>query len=296
MSEEGVVSIFKQIFHYQLFVVNQTSVTLASIFLFCVIMGIFLFTSHLLQRIMTNRLLKPTSLPPGTQYTLLRFMQYTLWVIGCIVAFQFIGINLTGLAVVFGFLSVGIGFGLQNLTSNFISGLILLIEQHIQVGDRVTVGGTEGDVEEINIRSTTIRSLNNVAIVVPNSEFISSAVVNWSHGDPKTRLEIDVGVSYESDVDRVIHCLLEAGKEHPLVLADPEPSVLHLGFGDSAWNMQLLAWVANPKGRRQVRSEINCAIIKKFRENGVEIPFPQRDLHVRSPLPVPLITTPSFET
>jgi len=218
--------------------------------------------------------------------------QYALVIIGSVMAFQFIGIDLSGLAVIFGFLSVGIGFVLQNLTSNFIAGIILLFEQHIKVGDRVTVGETEGDVAEINIRSTTIRSLNNVAIVVPNSEFVSSTVINWSHGDPRTRLDIDVGVAYDSDLDTVIRCLMEAAKEHLGVLQHPPPEVLHQGFGDSAWNMRLRAWVDHPQGRIRIQSDIHCAIVKKFREHGVEIPFPQRDLHLRSPLPV-AVTHPS---
>ncbi|GJL50367.1 MAG: hypothetical protein NPIRA01_15940 [Nitrospirales bacterium] len=278
---------------YQLFSVNQTPVTVSSLMVFLFFMcGLFIL-NRFFRHFIANRLLQRINLPASTKYTMTRIAQYLLWVLGAIIAFQLIGIDLSGLAVIFGFLSVGIGFGLQNLTSNFISGIILLFEQHIQVGDRVTVADTEGDVVEINIRSTTIRSLNNIAIVVPNSEFISSTVVNWSHGDPKTRLEIDVGVSYGSELDTVVSSLLEAAKEHPEVLANPEPKAWLMGFGDSAWNMRLLAWVGDPQGRRQIHSDINCAIVKKFRENGVEIPFPQRDLHVRSPIPLPLMTTPS---
>jgi small-conductance mechanosensitive channel len=189
--------------------------------------------------------------------------------------------------VIFGLLSVGIGFGLQNVTSNFVAGLILLFERPIKVGDRITVGNTEGDVAEINIRSTTIRSLNNIAIIVPNSEFVSSTVINWTYGDQRVRLEIDVGVSYQSDLDIVFRCLREVAEEHREVLKDPKPEVLHTGFGDSSWKIRLRAWISNPKTHPQVRSALNCAIVRKFRENGVEIPFPQRDLHVRSPLPVP---------
>jgi len=188
-------------------------------------------------------------------------------------------------------LSVGIGFGLQNLTANFIAGIILLFEQHIEIGDRVTVGETEGDVVEINIRSTTIRTPNNVAIVVPNSEFVSATVINWSHGDPRTRLEIDVGVSYDSDPDTVIRCLIDAANEQSEVLQHPAPEVLHQGFGDSAWNMRLWAWVGKPQGRIRIQSNIHCAIVKRFREHHVEIPFPQRDLHLRSPLPLSVATT-----
>ena len=280
-----------QFFTYPLFTVNQTPITLSSLAFFVVIMAIFWTVNTILRRFLNNRVLKRFNMPLSTRYTLTRIIQYVFLFVGIIIGFQVIGVDLSGLAVIFGFLSVGIGFGLQNLTSNFIAGLMLLFEQHIQVVDRITVGETEGDVTEINIRSTTIRSLNNIAIVVPNSEFISSTVTNWSHGDPKTRLEIDVGVSYNSDLETVIQCLEEAAKENPLVLRHPHPEVLHLGFGDSSWNMRLWAWVDSPQGRRRIQSEIHCAIVKKFRTHNVEIPFPQRDLHVRTPLPIPISST-----
>ncbi len=277
------------ILQYQLFVVNQTPITVVSLGMFLAIVVIFFVISKVIKDLLTRRLLAHLHLSMGMSYTLLRLTQYTLWLIGGFVAFQFVGIDLSGVAVVFGFLYVGIGFCLQNLTSNIISGLILLFEQHIQVGDRVTVGDIEGNVVEINIRSTTIRSLNNIAIIVPNSEFIQATVINWSHGDPKTRLEIDVGVSYDSDLDLVIQSLKEVANEHPLLLKDPEPNVWLLSFGDSAWNMQLLVWVDSPKIRRQVTSDINCAIVKKFRDHNIEIPFPQRDIHMRTPaMPIPV--------
>ncbi|MGE0474160.1 MAG: mechanosensitive ion channel family protein [Nitrospirales bacterium] len=280
-----------QFFTYPLFTVNQTPITLSSLMFFMIIVSVFWITNALIRRFLHDRILKRFKIPLATQYTLTRIIQYLLLFIGVIIAFQVIGVDLSGLAVIFGFLSVGIGFGLQNLTSNFIAGLMLLLEQHIQVGDRITVGDTEGDVTEINIRSTTIRSLNNIAIVVPNSEFISNTVINWSHGDPKTRLEIDVGVSYNSDLDQVMDSLLAAAKEHPLILPHPAPKAWLLSFGDSAWNMRLLVWVGDPQGRRQIQSDINCAIVKNFRKHGIEIPFPQRDLHVRTPLPLPISTT-----
>jgi len=293
MDVSEVLNALNQFFTYPLFTINKTPITLSSLTFFIVIMGIFWIVNTLLRKFLNNRVLNRFKMPLATQYTLTRIVQYVFLFFGIIIGFQVIGINLSGLAVVFGFLSVGIGFGLQNLTSNFIAGLMLLFEQHIKVGDRITVGDTEGDVKEINIRSTTIRSLNNIAIVVPNSEFISSTVINWSHGDPKTRLEIEVGVSYNSDLDKVMESLLEAAKEHPATLSHPEPKAWLMGFGDSAWNMRLLVWVRDPQGRRQVQSDINCAIVKKFRLKGVEIPFPQRDLHVRNPLPFPISSVKS---
>ncbi len=193
MDFSQILNTLDQFFRYPLFTVNQTPITLSSFMFFVVIMGVFMLINALFRRFLNNQFLKRFKMPLSTKYTLTRIIQYVLLFVGTIISFQVIGVDLSGLAVIFGFLSVGIGFGLQKLTSNFIAGLMLLFEQHIQVGDRITVGTTEGDVTEINIRSTTIRSLNNIAIVVPNSEFISSTVTNWSHGDPKTRLEIEVG-------------------------------------------------------------------------------------------------------
>jgi small-conductance mechanosensitive channel len=273
-----------------LFEINKQPITLSNLIMFVLVISVFAVLSRIIRRILRGQVFPRLAIDQGTQYTLLRVTHYLIIVIGAVVAFQFIGIDLTGLAVIFGLLSVGIGFGLQNVTSNFVAGLILLFERPIKVGDRITVGDTEGDVVEINIRSTTIRSLNNIAIIVPNSEFVSSTVINWTYADQRIRLEIDVGVSYSSDLDTVLRSLQEVAEEQPEVLTDPVPEVLHAGFGDSSWNMRLRAWIGNPKRHPQIRSALNCAIVRKFRENGVEIPFPQRDLHVRSPLPLPLAT------
>jgi len=285
---EEILHVFGQILNARLFTVSQTDVTLLSIIIFVFILIAIIYLSRLISRRMLDELLEKMQIEKGMRYTIRRITEYTLILIGAIIAFQFIGINLSGLAFIFGLLSVGIGFGLQNVTANFISGLILLFERPIQVGDRITVGETEGDVLEINIRSTTIRSLNNISIIVPNSEFIQSRVINWSHGDPKIRIDIDVGVSYDSDLDAVLRCLKEVALENSEVMKKPQPEVHLVEFGDSAWNMRLRLWIKNPKRHHYVRSDINCAIVKKFRENNIEIPFPQHDLHVRSPLPVPL--------
>ncbi len=288
MDTSNPLELVNKIIHYQLFAINQTPITLGSLAIFLLVFGIFMAASRLLVRALARRVLKKLNVEESLRYTLERTLQYLLYVLAAVVSLEFIGINLSGLAVVFGFLSVGIGFGLQNVTSNFVAGLIVLFERPIKVGDRVTVGDTEGDVIAINLRSTTIRSLNNISIIVPNSQFIAQNVVNWSHGDTKVRLDIEVGVSYSSDLDTVLRCLLEVAEEHPAVLKHPKPDVLHDGFGDSAWNMRLRCWVQDPKGHMVVRSDLNCAIVRKFREHGVEIPFPQRDLHVRSSVPLPV--------
>ena len=295
MTTTDVISILRAAMQFQLFEINQTIITPSSLILFVFVIAAFGMVSRVIRRLLAAQVFTRLRIDAGTQYTLSRIIHYGIMIVGAVVAFQFIGIDLTGLAVILGFLSVGIGFGLQNVTSNFVAGLILLFERPIKVGDRVTVGDKEGDVMEINIRSTTIRTLNNIAVIVPNSEFISATVVNWSYGDQRVRLEIDVGVSYGSDLDKVLTSLMEVASDHREVLRDPRPEVLHMGFGDSSWNMRLRVWIAQPQRHPYVRSEINCGIVRKFRDNGVEIPFPQRDLHVRSPLPIPHVAAAATE-
>ena len=294
MKLSDVIEFVEYFLNFRLFEINKTAVTPSSIFMFVVFIAAFALTSRLLQRVLRAHLFSRMRIDEGMQYTLTRIIHYLVMIIGAVVAFQFIGIDLTGLAVIVGFLSVGIGFGLQNITSNFVAGLILLLERPIKVGDRIMVGNQEGDVVEINMRSTTIRTLNNIAVIVPNSEFVSSKLENWSYGDETVRVDVNVGVSYESDLETVMRSLREVAAEHPEVLKKPAPDVLHTGFGDSAWNMRLRIWLEDSQRHLEVHSEINCAIVRKFQQNGIEIPFPQRDLHVRSPLPLPIMREAEF--
>ena len=286
---QEILAFIYKVMNFPLFPIGQNSmITFTSILVFIMVIAAFSILAKIITRVILKKILAQTTLEEGMQFTFTRITNYLMLVIGAIVAFQFIGVDLSGIVVILGFLSVGIGFGLQNLTSNFISGIMLLFERHVQIGDRVTVAGTEGDVEEINIRSTTVRTLNNVSIIVPNSEFLSTNVINWSHGDIKVRLDIDVGVSYDSDLDTVLRSLYEIADECKDVMKTPKSDVLLMSFGDSAWDMRLRIWIEDPKKYNEVRSDINCAIVRKFRANKIEIPFPQRDLHVRSPLPLPL--------
>lgn len=288
MDWQSIFSTARAMVNRTLFTIKETPITLTSIFIFVLFIWLIFVLSRASRRVLARWLAKSSGMAPHTQYTLTRITQYLIVLVGGIIAFQFVGIDFSGLAVIFGLLSVGIGFGLQNLASNFISGLILLIEQPIKVGDRVTVGDIEGDVEEINIRSTTVRSLNSISIIVPNANFISETVVNWSHGDPRVKLDLSVGVSYNSDPDAVVRSVREVLAEHPDVIEDPEPEIFLREFGDSSWNIQLWFWIPHASIGRRVRSDVNWAIVTKFRANGVEIPYPQRDLHLRSPLPLPV--------
>ena len=275
------LAFIQEIMNYPLFMLNQNPITLGALFVFFFILfGFAAFGRIVIKKWLSKTLLR-FNIEPGTSYTLTRIANYSVLLVGALIAFQFIGIDLSSLMVLFGFLSVGIGFGLQNLTSNFVSGLIILFERPIRVGDRIQINQQEGDVVEINMRSTTIRSQNNISIIVPNSEFISSSVINWSHSDPRVRLDIDVSTSYSSDLDLVFQTLKGIASECQEVLQNPQPEVLFLSFGDSAWNLRLRVWIYDPKRHPYVKSEINCKIVNQFRTHSIEIPFPQRDVHIQ---------------
>jgi potassium efflux system protein len=242
--------------------------------------------SRLLQRTLRHSMLRRMRLNEGAQAAICRILHYVIMSLGIFIAIEQAGIDLTALAAVSAVLMVGIGFGLQNITSNFISGLILLFERPVQVGDFVEVGGIQGCVRAIKARSTTVETLDNVSIIVPNSNFISQNVTNWSYRDTTVRIHISVGVSYGADVDLVAETLLQAGRAHPEVLLDPEPTIQFLEFGDSSLNFDLLVWIEDSPRQYFVKSDLNFAIVKAFREQGITIPFPQRDLHIQSAIPL----------
>lgn len=288
MSWEDFFSYIREVLNFQLFTISDVPVTTASILIFFLLLTFFILAGIFARRTINRKVFKHIHVDEGTSYTLSRITQYIIISIGVLISFNFVGINLSSLTVIFGLLSVGIGFGLQNVTSNFISGLIILFERPISVGDRVMVNQIEGDVTEINIRSTMVRTVNNISIVVPNSEFVSKDVINYSHGDPTYRLDIDVGVSYESDLDTVLKALNEVADNNSSVMKHPNPEVHLIEFGDSSWKMQLRSWVPNVKDYPKIRNELNQSIVRTFRKYNIVIPFPQRDLHVRSSIKLPI--------
>ncbi|MDX1671083.1 MAG: mechanosensitive ion channel [Balneolaceae bacterium] len=290
---DDIMGGIREFLNLVLFNVKDTPVTIASVIIFILFLVVTVIVAIAVRKALNRRILRKFKIDAGTRYTLSRITQYTIIAIGVLISFQFVGIDLSGLAVIFGLLSVGIGFGLQNITANFISGLIILFERPISVGDRVMVNNIEGDVMQINIRATKVRTLNNVFIIVPNSEFVSKDVINYSHGDPTYRLDINVGVSYKSDLDTVLKALREVIEQSSSVLKSPKSEIHLTEFGDSAWNMQLRVWIGDVKRHPRVRNELNQAIVQKFREHNVEIPYPQRDLHLRSSIPVPYQEAPA---
>lgn len=287
MEKEEILSRIRSILEFELFSLQSDPITVGNIIVFMIFLFAFLALGSIVRRLMQNKFLKRFDIDHGLRFTLARVAQYIIVVIGVLISFQFLEINLTSLAVVFGLLSVGIGFGLQNITANFISGLIIMFERPISVGDHVQVGDKEGDVTEISIRSTKIRTLNNISIIVPNNQFVENDVVNFSHGDPTFRLDVNVGVSYSSDLDKVLKALNEIADEHPKVMKTPKHQVHLTNFGDSSWDMELRVWIPNVKERYVLRNEMNQAIVRKFEEYEIEIPFPQRDLHVKSGIDLP---------
>jgi potassium efflux system protein len=221
----------------------------------------------------------------GAREAMVAIISYLGIAIAVVVALGVAGMEFSNLAIIAGALSVGIGFGLQNIVNNFVSGLILLFERPIKTGDWVVVGSTEGYVRRISIRSTQIQTFDRADVIVPNSELISSQVTNWMLYDQRGRVRIPIGVAYGSDTQLVKEILLRLASEHPLVVKDkssPEPFVLFRDFGDSSLDFELRCFIQNIDKRLTVISDLNFAIDQAFRENGIEIPFPQRDLHVRN--------------
>ncbi len=262
------------------------TVTIGGILLLVFLFASVIIVERILQRLLIRRFLSKTRLQPSLQYGLSRIFGYTLIAIGFYVAFQAVGFDLSSLAIVAASVGVGVGFGLQNIINNFVSGIIILAERPISIGDRIEVAGVAGRVTKIQLRSTTVVTNDNITMIVPNADFISNTVTNWSHGDPKVRIRVPVGVAYGSDLKLLQQLLLEAAGEHPKALRDPSPVVLFNEFGDSSLNFELGVWTQEMTATPiHFTSEMNFIIEQKLRENDIEIPFPQRDLHVRSGLP-----------
>jgi len=208
---------------------------------------------------------------------------YLTMAIGIILALKSIGVDFTTLTVLAGVLGIGVGFGLQTISNNLISGIILLLERTVKPGDFIEVGDTSGVVQQVTLRSTVVRTLDNISVIVPNSNFVSNTVINWSHSEKITRGQVSVGVAYQTDTALVRECLLEAAKTTDDVLEYPVPVVFFKEFGDSSLNFELLFWYDEPKTMRRIKSDLLFAVEKILNQRGITIPFPQRDVHMIPP-------------
>lgn len=259
-------------------------VSIISLFLLILVFCIAALISRFTRRILQKRVLPKFRIELGLQYTLLRLVHYLIISLGILYAVK-IGFNvdLTSVAVIVGFLSVGIGFGLQYVASDIASGFILLFERPVRIGDWIELdGGVEGRVKNINLRSTMIVTNENMAVILPNSKLVQNKFVNFSFGDRNVRLNIPVGVAYTSDLKKAAEALIEAAESVEEILSEPAPQVHFDGFGDSALKLQIRVWIDEPRDQAIIRSRVNFAIERSFRKHGIEIPFPQRDLHIRS--------------
>ena len=243
--------------------------------------------SRVLRSFLTPRLAARTHLDPGIQYTILRLTHYVIVTAGILAAMKIgVGADFTSLAVVFTALSVGIGFGLQYIAGDIASGFILLFERPVRIGDFVTVSSNngrtvEGRVHAIKLRTTVVITNDRIAIIVPNSKLVNERLTNWTHTDRRSRIPIPVGVASDSDPELVTATLLRAAEGVQYVLADPKPSVQFLGFGDFTLDFRLLVCTDRPRRHVQIKSDINYNIWRLFKEAGIEIPDPRRDLTLR---------------
>jgi small-conductance mechanosensitive channel len=250
--------------------------------LVALLIAVFWFSSRT-KRFLFNRFLARSGLDRSLQYAIAQIVSNIVLIVGIFIVLDNAGIHLGTLTVFAGAVGVGVGFGLQNIASNFISGLVILAERPITVGDRVEVAGIAGQVQHIRARSTVIVTNDNITMIVPNTKFIDSPVTNWTYGDPRVRFRLPVGVAYGSDVERVREALLAAAREHPAALTDPAPSVYLEKFGDSTIDFELVVWSMEMSYRpRRFKSDLNFLIYKHLSAAGIEIPNPQRDLHIRS--------------
>ena len=252
---------------------------LIKLFIFLAVLGLL---AHYLRRTLVRRVFPRAGIEAATAYAIGKVATYLFVAIGLLVGLQAAGIDLSTLTVLFGAIGVGVGFGIQTITSNFISGLIILFEQPIRVGDRIQVGDLDGRVVRIRARATEIQTNSEISVIVPNSEFISQRVINWSLGSDKIRMSVPVRVAYGSDVERVRTALLEAAASVDAVLKEPPPSVRLKAFGESGIDFEVLSWTRDMlQSPRAFASRMNFAIHAALKRHGLEIPFPQREVRLR---------------
>ena len=274
---------FFNLLNYRIFTLGEAHITPLNVIYLILLTGLLFWLSNKLKTILIERVLGRTHLDLGARVAIGTITRYFLLFVGFLIILQTVGINLTTLNVLAGAIGIGVGFGLQNVASNFISGLIIMFERPIKIGDRIEVGDINGKVTGIGARSTTVRTNDNITIIVPNSKFIEENVVNWSFEENIVRFRVAVGVAYDSDISLVKNLLLEVARENKDVLEEPKSAVRLIEFGDSSINLQLWVWTKTKLQRKAAFiSDLNFAIWEKFRANDIEIPFPQTDLHIRS--------------
>jgi small-conductance mechanosensitive channel len=270
----------------QEFTFGRITVSVSSVIIGLLVLLMTVFIARSSSVFIERRIAARHHIDPGLRYTIARLAKYFVTVVGILVALkQAFAVDLTSIALVFTALSVGIGFGLQYIAADIASGFILLFERPVRVGDRITIGEDEGDVQSINMRTTVVTTNDRIAIIVPNSKLVSQRVINWSYGDPRARIAIHIGVGYDSDIELVTNTLIQAAKDVPNVLEEPAPRVQFLKFGEYSLDFRLLVWTSQPRRHVQIRSDINYRITQLFRERSINIPFPTQEFVVKGEPP-----------
>jgi small-conductance mechanosensitive channel len=245
----------------------------------CVVYGSFVL-SWVLREVLMEEVLIRRKVEKGVRLSMGTLIHYVLIFVGFLLALWVLGFKFTNLTIVLSALGVGIGFGLQGVVNNFVSGLILLFEQPVRVGDTIEIGGMWSDIQKIGLRSTIVRTFDQADVIIPNADLISNQVTNWTLSNRVARLHLSVGVAYGSDIQLVMETLLACARENSNVAETPDPQALFLNFGDSSLDFELLAWISDAGNRLTTKSELHQEIDRRFRENGIVIPFPQRDVHL----------------
>jgi small-conductance mechanosensitive channel len=267
--------------------VGSATLSISGVLTFVAVIVATFVAAAAVKYLLEDEVLPRFDLARGLPFTITMTTRYAILVAGIFLAFSAAGISLSRFTLLAGALGVGLGFGLQNLVSNFVAGLILLFERPIQVGDVVDVGSLVGTVGRIGMRSSTVRTGEGAEVIVPNGDLISKSLINWTLSDRRRRVQIRVGVAYGTDPEKVITLLLEAATDQPEALADPAPAAYFVGFGDSSLDFVLQVWAARFEQADALQSALRRAINRVFTEAGIEIPFPQRDVNLKSPLPAP---------
>jgi small-conductance mechanosensitive channel len=272
----------KELLNIHLINLGGNDISLWKLLYFSLMIFLLFYLSGKLKKLLETKALKHYS-DIGVRQSVATIIRYCIILLGLVIILQSSGIDLSTITILVGALGVGIGFGLQNITNNFVSGIVILFERPIKVGDRIDVGGTMGKVAAISPRATTIITNDNIAIIVPNSEFISGRVINWSYNDDKVRFKVPVSVAYGCDIRFVEKILLDVASNNPDILKEPPPVARINEFGDSGIQFELRVWSSSLMHfQGKLMSDINFAIYEKFKEHHITIPFPQRDIHIVS--------------
>ena len=264
------------------FTAGATRISVGSVIAALVVVYVTFILSRIVSKFLIDRELKRRRLEKGVIISISALLHYGLLVIGFLFALMVMGFDLTKITIILSALGVGIGFGMQNIANNFVSGLILLIERPVRVGDYIELNGTWSEIKRIGLRSTRVTTFDNADIIVPNSELVTNRVTNWTLGSRVVRATIPVGVAYGSDIASVTDNLLACAAENPKIVKEPAPQVLFLRFGDSTLDFALRVWIRDVDDMLVVKSELHTAVCSRFRDANIEIAFPQLDLHVRS--------------